>query len=348
MTTRRLFWNFICRNIVITAVIWAIYGGIYGTVIYPVEGTITAAVYVGFAAVPFGLINGLLSSIFTYYFSRNNQEYPYQLGAIGFLICILYIGLLSLLVIEIDIVSAIYATQIFLAFTMLIQPMSAGLISYSIARWYQKQTRKILNNQDVYQSATPEIQKPELAIKIKPQYTDIVCNKNTEYIEIIIITPGLSFAILGLLSFITPFILINLFKPIPLFTGIDQYGIAGIVSPSIFTLFVLVIFLIIFIHFANIKLRIDRFQITLKKEIGELNLNVLSPSRTETIQSIHKLSVPCGRDASKNIIWLTNKLEIVAGSQKYSPTSFHKLSSREIDWIAAEISEWLELPIDTD
>ncbi len=211
------------------------------------------------------------------------------------------------------------------------------------------QALEVLNNQKVRPAIAPITQSSALAeatnnFALKPQYTDVVCKKSTEYIEFSIPTPGLGFAILGLVSFVIPLIL----------TTTTHIGL-GLLSGGSKLLVVLallfgaaVVFALIYSYFGKIKLRIDRSQISLKKELWGFKRNLLPPSRTKNIKSIHKLSLPCGRDANGNIIWLTNKLEIVAGSRRYSPTSFRKLNTKEIDWMAAELSEWLNLPIDSD
>jgi serine/threonine protein kinase len=206
------------------------------------------------------------------------------------------------------------------------------------------QALEVLNSQEIRPAIAPINQLSELTklkndFALKPEYTDIICKKSTEYIEFIIPTPGLVFATLGLVSFVIPSIL---FGSLLWISGITIWVLLIVLFSAA------VILAIIFRCFGEIKLRIDRSQISLKKELWGFKKNLLPPNSAETIQSIHKLSVPCGKDADGNIIWLTNKLEIVAGSRRYSPTSFRKLNTKEIDWIAAEISEWLELPIDTD
>ena len=211
------------------------------------------------------------------------------------------------------------------------------------------QALKMLNNQEIRPAIAPITQSSDLAeatnnFALKPEYTDVICKKNTEYIEFIIPTPGLGFAILGVVSFLIPCILgvCNNIK-IGYWSAYSK-----ILVPLLFLFGAAVVFALIFSYFGKIKLRIDRSQISLKKELWGFKKNLLPPSSTKTIQSIHKLSLPCGKDADGNIIWLTNKLEIVADSHKYPLTSFRKLNTKKIDWIAAELSEWLNLPITTD
>jgi serine/threonine protein kinase len=203
-----------------------------------------------------------------------------------------------------------------------------------------------LNKQKMRPSITPVIQSSALAestdnFALKPEYTDVICKKSAEYIEFIIPTPGLGFVILGVVSFLIPLVLTATSHEIGLWSGGSKLLVA-------LTLLFggAVVFALIFSYFGKIKLRIDRHQITLKKELWGFKANILPPSSTLTIQAIKKFAKAYGKDAQGNTVWLNSALDIVAGSRKYSLNSFYKLNMREIDWIAAEISEWLDLPID--
>jgi serine/threonine protein kinase len=218
------------------------------------------------------------------------------------------------------------------------------------------QALEVLNKQEIRPAIAP-IDKPSTLaaatpdLSLKPQYTDVVCKKNTEYIEFIIPTPGLGFAILGLVSFVIPLLLVingiifaSNRRHLGLFHGtIDEFLIMLwlLLAGSIF-------FALFFTFFSKIKLRIDRQRISLKKELWSLKTNILPSSSTLTIRSIKKYARTYGKDAQGNTVWLNSVLEIVAGSRKYSLNSSNKLNMREIDWIAYEISEWLNLPINTD
>ncbi|MGL5064990.1 MAG: serine/threonine protein kinase [Microcoleus sp.] len=85
------------------------------------------------------------------------------------------------------------------------------------------------------------------------------------------------------------------------------------------------------------RLRIDRQQISLTSNwLGFVRYNILPPS---PISTICKLQVNNLRNsvAGRNIqIWV--------GTQEYQLITSY-LKHREIDWIAREISEWLDLPI---
>ncbi|NJL92003.1 MAG: hypothetical protein HC916_21170 [Coleofasciculaceae cyanobacterium SM2_1_6] len=104
----------------------------------------------------------------------------------------------------------------------------------------------------------------------------------------------------------------------------------------------------IFSWFGKTKLRIDRTQISLKKELWGFKKNLFPPSNAQSIKSLHKFPVKCITNAAGDIVVSANKLEIITATHKYFLRSKSNISPEEIDWIAAEISEWLDLPIDSD
>jgi len=175
---------------------------------------------------------------------------------------------------------------------------------------------------------------------LKPRHTDVICHRHPEYIEIILPSPGMGFAVLGVVSFALP-LMLNTSSTISQ-AGLGDKVFWGIVILSGLAL----IFTIIFSCFGRIKLRIDRSQISLQKELWGAKQNIVPASSTEVIQSIRKFPIACKQNKSGELVWLDSKLEIVAGSRTYALTSRNRLTVREIDWIAAEISEWLGMSID--
>ena len=88
-----------------------------------------------------------------------------------------------------------------------------------------------------------------------------------------------------------------------------------------------------------IWLRIDREQISLtSKRLGFARYNLLPPSPRKAIcklQLINSFNTYSRRPRD---------IQIWAGTQEYKLITRH-LSDAEIDWIAGELSEWLDLPI---
>ncbi len=181
---------------------------------------------------------------------------------------------------------------------------------------------------------------------LKPRHTDVICHHHPEYIEIILPSPGIGFAILGVVSFALPLIFSIYDSGAMALSKISQAGLGDKLFWGIVILGgISLIFAVIFSYFGRIKLRIDGSQISLKKELWGAKKHLLPPSSTEVIQSIRKFPLACKRDKAGELVWLDSKLEIVAGSRIYALTSYNRLTVREIDWIAAEISEWLGMSI---
>ncbi|WP_445176148.1 serine/threonine protein kinase [Microcoleus sp.] len=88
-----------------------------------------------------------------------------------------------------------------------------------------------------------------------------------------------------------------------------------------------------------IRLRIDREQISFTSDrLGLVRYNLLPPSPREAICKLQLIESfnTYGRRPRDIQIW--------AGTQEYKLITRH-LSDAEIDWIAGELSEWLDLPI---
>lgn len=177
---------------------------------------------------------------------------------------------------------------------------------------------------------------------LKPRHTDVICHRYPEYIEIILPSPGIGFAVLGVVSLIFP-LMANIYDSWAI--SLAKLSQAGLGDKLLLGITILsgisFIFAVVFSYFGKIKLRIDRSQISLKRELWGVKKNIIPPSSMEAIQSIHKLPIACKQNAAGELVWLNSALEIVTGSRKYVLTSYSRLTVREIDWIAAEISEWL-------
>jgi len=88
-----------------------------------------------------------------------------------------------------------------------------------------------------------------------------------------------------------------------------------------------------------IRLRIDREQISFTAEgLGLVPYNLLPPSPREAICKLQLI------DSFNTYPRIPRDIQIWAGTQEYKLITRH-LSDAEIDWIAGELSEWLDLPI---
>ncbi len=163
---------------------------------------------------------------------------------------------------------------------------------------------------------------------LEPSGSDIRLTKNSELIEIVIPPEGVSFGLITLLSaaLSANFTLFIRFVD----GGIDEqlFLIAGSLSVAVAVMF-------LFSTFRKSRLRIDRQQISHTSHLLGLRWSDLNPAPT---QDICQLEI-------EQIESKVSQMIIQAGNQKYRLGVMQGLSESEIEWLAAELSQWLRLKI---
>lgn len=91
----------------------------------------------------------------------------------------------------------------------------------------------------------------------------------------------------------------------------------------------------LFALFRELRIRIDRQQISYSSHLLGLRWNHSKPARR---QDIGELEI-------KQIAYKVSQLIIQVGNQKYRLGEEQKLSESEIYWLARELSQWLDLKI---
>ena len=121
---------------------------------------------------------------------------------------------------------------------------------------------------------------------------------------------------------------------------IFYYGLFWAIVGILGVIFVVFLLELTFKNSAKlIRLRIDREQISLtSKHLGLVRYNLLPPSPREAICKLQLI------DSFNTYSREPRDIQIWAGTQEYKLITSH-LSDAEIDWIAGELSEWLDLPI---
>jgi serine/threonine protein kinase len=95
--------------------------------------------------------------------------------------------------------------------------------------------------------------------------------------------------------------------------------------------------------FGQVKLRIDRQQISLTKELFGFKFSHSRSSRREAINKLERSELIWKKDSDGDRFQIPANLIIWAGKQEYH-LNFN-LTDPELDWIASELSDWLGLPI---
>ncbi|BCL33587.1 serine/threonine protein kinase [Nostoc sp. MS1] len=102
----------------------------------------------------------------------------------------------------------------------------------------------------------------------------------------------------------------------------------------------------LFTLFGRIKLRLDREQITCTKELFAFKFHRPRPSSRESITKLVYTPRYLTRDSEGDKTQVPAQLEVWAGVRKYQLGQNTNIQSEaELEWLAQELSNWLNLPI---
>ena len=185
-------------------------------------------------------------------------------------------------------------------------------------------------------------------MELQPPGSDIKLTKTSEFIEIVIPPAGVGFGLVALLSAaiaanspscVTVF---NFQKDDGASTNLSAIAPQLIILSGSFLAAVGVMFL--FALFRELRIRIDRKQISYNSHLLGLRWNHARPASRQDICLEIKEIQDTRRDPQQKS-WRVYQLIIQAGNQKYQLGVEQKLSESEIEWLATELSQWLGLKI---
>lgn len=214
-------------------------------------------------------------------------------------------------------------------------------LSPAFADWLKWMTepsldRRLASAQDALQALEHPPQKVASLVVSKPYGSKIKLTKNANSLEILMPRKGFSREVGSLIPF-----------AIAWNTGILFWTIAAVVSAPaginlFFALFSLpfwgagasMIWRILSTLFGRVRLSVDRQQISRTYEIFGFKFNRPHPV---PIENISKLEIESfGEVKNKIIIW--------AGRYRYELSSYDQITEPELEWLAAELSDWLRIP----
>ena len=219
-------------------------------------------------------------------------------------------------------------------------------LSTSWRRWLGTMTevslKKRFSDVSTAKSALSRSGKIDSIVREKPYGTKIVIAKSADAIEIVIPDRRfpLKWVVAGMLSIFVMPILGGILSLI-LMQTLRSYLIAFTLCYQIIP-FAPFIYNFIYYFFGKLHLRIDSNQISFNKTLGELKLGKQIPTspRLEIDRLTYSLkSQQKGTDREAN---LTKEIVIFAGVREYR---IHSNSQAEGEWLLAELSEWLDLPV---
>ncbi len=177
-----------------------------------------------------------------------------------------------------------------------------------------------------------KINKSPLAVQ--PPESDIILTKNSEFIEILIPPQGVGSSFVALFS---AAVVAHTFFIILGMVGVNYFRDLSIlvIMLSASLLAAVVVVALLYALCRELRLRIDRQQISHTSNLLGLRWNHSKPARR---QDICQLEI-------KQIGYKVYQLIIQAGKQKYPLGVEQRLSESEIEWLATELSQWLGLKI---
>ncbi|PSF32093.1 serine/threonine protein kinase [Aphanothece hegewaldii CCALA 016] len=102
---------------------------------------------------------------------------------------------------------------------------------------------------------------------------------------------------------------------------------------------------IIFTLFGHTRLRIDSEQITLKNRLFGINSPFSKPKPRQRITRIERTPITYRQDSDGDRVTVHPQIKIWVGTKHLSLGNDGRLSEPELDWLAYELSDWLDLPI---
>jgi serine/threonine protein kinase len=182
-----------------------------------------------------------------------------------------------------------------------------------------------------------------LTIGNKPFGSKIKLNKTNRVFEISIPSKGFSAGLITMFCFAVPWN-VSLFGPIS--SSLVTFTSGGWIMLSFLSIFawsgIFMIWSILFDLFGTRKLRIDESEISLSLAIFGLKYFIQTAFR-EHIDLVELTPLSYKKDADGDRVPVPPYLNIWAGNKQFCLTNFN-LTQPEQEWLAAELTEWLDLP----
>lgn len=190
-------------------------------------------------------------------------------------------------------------------------------------------------------------------IEILPQASKIKFTKTSEFIEIVIPSPRVGFSSITMLALAVtatfPLLHYIYTKWIEIYSSQinpSSYVIQGILLNAIpMTYFPAIMGFLTFVQFRELRLRIDRQQISYTSHLLGLKWNHSKPAPRQDICQLEIEQLEYRKDFSAKKLRRVNEMIVQAGNQKYQLGLKEGLSESEIEWLGTELSQWLGLRI---
>ncbi len=181
----------------------------------------------------------------------------------------------------------------------------------------------------------------EIVTRKKPYGSKVVLTKSAEAIEIIV--PDRRYPISWGLAFVLSFFVLPIpvtFLSIILAYSSSSYLMITIVLASRCLTFAPIIYNLLYYFFGKIHINIDNDRISIYRKLGKFGFKQVPISPRINIDRLQCRQI-CP-EKGKNKMLTIKEIIISAGVREYR---FYSNSQAESEWLLAELSEWLNLPV---
>ena len=215
----------------------------------------------------------------------------------------------------------------------------AAQLNPNLIDWLEWMTEPSLNKRlSSAGEALRSLKNPRLIDKtsmaVQPPGSEIKLTKNSDFIEIVIPPQGIGFALIALLS---AAVAANgaLWSDMLFYRSYSMTtsGIELLLRMISVSLLGLVGVMFLFALFRELRLKIDRQQISYSSHLLGLRWNHSKPAPRQDISYLE----------IEEIGYRVSEVIIQAGNQKYRLGVKQRLSESEMEWLATELSQWLGL-----
>ena len=178
---------------------------------------------------------------------------------------------------------------------------------------------------------------------VKPSNSRVIITKKANYLEIFIPPKGFDFFLFPMI-FLNGYAIHNYSEEI---TTWNEIGWGSILFSSIF-FGIIISWLslgILSILFLQVRLCIDEEKISWRYELLGLKFYYPSPSPRQQAIKIEQVKSSYKENSDGEIVQTKPYLHIHTETQKFTISGKWLLSEIELDWLAYEVSQWLNLPI---
>ena len=190
------------------------------------------------------------------------------------------------------------------------------------------------------------LQKKPALVPAKPIDTKVILTKDNNRLEIYIPPKGFSIDLLPTIVFATIWngFLVNWYSHA--ISSWSSFGwFMAFFAMGHLGVGIWLILQILFTIFGKTLLHLDREKIALKYQLFGLNYHRPRPTARALIIKLEQTETAYKKDSEGGRVKVKPKINIWAGIKKFSIGGKGLLSEIELDWLAHELSEWLNLPI---